>query len=424
MALQFAVIRPDTSLSTLIDHYRRVRDRSLDLCRTMQTEDFVIQTMPSVSPTKWHLAHTTWFFEQFVLIPHQHNYRVYDENYHYLFNSYYHTKGRIFSRSQRGILSRPTVDEIHAYREHVDEQIQSLVKQNDDQMLSFLIELGLNHEEQHQELMLTDIKHVFSVNPLQPALLEHHAPAAVAHGTDYSFIAYEGGNRKIGATGNEFTFDNEIPRHEVYIAPFHLADRPVNNREFKAFIDDGGYRRSDLWLSDGWAWISEHNIDRPLYWSDNHTTEFTLSGTKHIDAEAPVCHISFYEADAFARWADARLPTEAEWEIVASTMPVQGNFMDDQIWHPVSAANSAGDEPRQMFGDVWEWTASSYSPYPGFEPMDGSLGEYNGKFMCNQMVCRGGSCATPADHIRASYRNFFYPDDRWQFFGVRLARNA
>ncbi|MEJ2161671.1 MAG: ergothioneine biosynthesis protein EgtB [Chromatiales bacterium] len=411
--------RPDADLK---DRYRRVRQQSLYLCESLQTEDFVAQSMPDVSPTKWHLAHTSWFFENFLLVPHLSGYRQFDERFDYLFNSYYYTVGQMHLRTQRGLLTRPTVAEVCAYREHVDAQMDRLLDGAAGTRLDHLLALGLNHEQQHQELMLTDIKHVLSVNPLQPAYRDDLAtPAGVAGPLDWH--GFPEGVHEIGTGGDSgFCFDNETPRHRVFVKPFALASRPVTNAEYREFIEDGGYRDVAGWLSDGWAWIQREQIDRPLYWSADLESEFTLGGSRAIDPHAPVSHLSFYEADAYARRAGHRLPTEAEWEIAAAGQEVAGNLADTELLHPAPAATDSG--LRQMYGDVWEWTASPYASYPGFQPLAGSLGEYNGKFMCNQMVLRGGSCATPADHIRATYRNFFYPESRWQFSGLRLAKDA
>jgi len=411
--------RPDADLK---DRYRRVRQQSLYLCESLQTEDFVAQSMPDVSPTKWHLAHTSWFFENFLLVPHLSGYRQFDERFDYLFNSYYYTVGQMHLRSQRGLLTRPTVREVRAYREHVDAQMDRLLDGAAGTRLDHLLTLGLNHEQQHQELMLTDIKHVLSVNPLQPAYRDDLAtPAGVAGPLDWH--GFPEGVHEIGTGGDSgFCFDNETPRHRIFLRPFALASRPVTNAEYRESIEDGGYRDVAGWLSDGWAWIRREQIDRPLYWSADLESEFTLGGFRAIDPHAPVSHLSFYEADAYARRAGHRLPTEAEWEIAAAGQEVGGNLADTELLHPAPAATDSG--LRQMYGDVWEWTASPYASYPGFQPLAGSLGEYNGKFMCNQMVLRGGSCATPADHIRATYRNFFYPESRWQFSGLRLAKDA
>ena len=411
--------RPDADLK---DRFRRVRQQSMYLCESLQTEDFVVQSMPDVSPTKWHLAHTSWFFENFLLGPQLPGYRQFDERFDYLFNSYYYTVGQMHLRSQRGLLTRPTVAEICAYREHVDAQMERLLDGAAGTHLDHLVTLGLNHEQQHQELMLTDIKHVLSVNPLQPAYRDDLAtPAGVAGRLDWH--GFPEGVHEIGNGGDSgFCFDNETPRHRIFLRPFALASRPVTNGEYREFIEDGGYSDVAGWLSDGWAWIQREKIDRPLYWSADLESEFTLGGSRAIDPHAPVSHLSFYEADAYARRAGHRLPTEAEWEIAAAGQEVAGNFADTELLHPAPAATDSG--LRQMYGDVWDWTASSYASYPGFQPLAGSLGEYNGKFMCNQMVLRGGSCATPADHVRATYRNFFYPESRWQFSGLRLAKDA
>ena len=413
--------RPQATES-LIDIYRRLRGLSLDLTNTLAIEDQVVQTIPEVSPTKWHLGHTTWFFEQFCLSSRAPRYEPYDERFSFLFNSYYQTVGAMHGRPQRGLLSRPTVAEIHAYREHVDDGMMRLLgAQGDDEELDFLVTLGLHHEQQHQELMLTDIKHVFFSNPLYPAYRpgQSRKPEAAL---PLTFDRIPGGNYEIGATTAGFCFDNETPRHTVLLEDFSLANRLVTNAEYADFVRDGGYGDPSLWLSDGWAAIQSHGWTKPLYWSEDAEREFTLTGWQPIDAAAPVCHVSFYEADAFARWAGNRLPTEAEWEVAAANYAVTGNFLESEQLHPKPTTST---EPRsQLFGDVWEWTASPYGAYPGFEPLAGSLGEYNGKFMCNQMVVRGGSCVSQRDHLRASYRSFFYPHDRWQFLGLRLASDG
>ena len=410
---------PGIVTNSLQAEYRRVRSLTLELCRTLEPEDTVVQSMPDVSPTKWHLAHVTWFFERFVLEAFETGYRRCNEQYDYLFNSYYYSAGDMHARPKRGLLTRPTLAEVIAYRAHVDEAMQSLLERlADDPQLQERVILGLNHEQQHQELLLTDIKHVFAQNPLQPAvnaslqLSEPVSPGA------HSFDAGPDGIHEVGAAGSGFCFDNETPRHEVLLHEHRMGSRLVTNGEYREFIDAGGYRNSNLWLSDGWATINERGWDRPLYWAEDLASEFTLAGQRDIDANAPVCHVSYYEADAFARWAGARLPTEFEWELAAADHDVKGNFLHRNFWHPVPG------EHKQFFGDVWEWTSSPYAPYPGFVPLEGSLGEYNGKFMCNQMSVRGGSCVTSADHVRASYRSFFYPDARWQFLGIRLARDG
>ena len=419
MALRSEDLR---TISSLADYYRRVRTATLDLCRTLEPEDYTIQSMPSVSPTKWHFAHTTWFFEQFILVPRNPDYVVFDDHYDYLFNSYYHTKGEMHPRAERGLLSRPTVAATRAYRKYVDEHMLQLIGAETESEFEFLVELGLHHEQQHQELLLTDIKHVFSVNPLKPVFIAAEKRHRTKSMPEIAFHEFSGGIKQIGADGETFCFDNETPSHPVFVNQFQFADRLVTNREFHKFINDHGYRESSLWLADGWHWLQTENIERPLYWSKDLDTEFTLSGIQDIDPDAPVCHVSFFEADAYARWADARLPTEAEWEVVADRL-IQGNFVENGLLHPQPLADDSTPGIQQLFGDVWEWTGSAYAPYPGFQPLKGSLGEYNGKFMCNQMVCRGGSCATSAHHIRLTYRNFFYPEDRWQFLGIRLARD-
>jgi ergothioneine biosynthesis protein EgtB len=377
--------------------------------------------MPDVSPTKWHLAHTSWFFENFLLVPNLPGYEVFHPQFGYLFNSYYYTVGQMHPRPQRGLLSRPTVAQIMNYRAHVDAAMEQLLKQRaGHDEIAHLTVLGMNHEQQHQELLLTDIKHVFAQNPLKPAWRELAAPAKSA-GVEMKFISCEGGLLELGMQGEGFCFDNELPRHKTLVQAHALASRLVTNAEFAEFIGDGGYRTAELWLSDGWATIQREGWERPIYWDESLDTEFTLGGQRELDPDAPVVHVSYYEADAFARWAGARLPTEAEWETAAADLPVEGNLMDSGAFHPLPGH---GEALNQMFGDVWEWTSSPYVNYPGYRPPAGAIGEYNGKFMCNQLVLRGGSCATPASHIRASYRNFFYPDSRWQFSGIRLAKDA
>jgi len=421
-APQPVLVLPETRpAEVLAARYSRIRRVSLEICEPLQTEDFVVQSMPDASPTKWHLAHTSWFFEQFLLKPLLAGYRAFHPDFEYLFNSYYQSVGRMHARPQRGLLTRPTVDEVLRYREHVDEHMQKLLRARpDDEKLLAVGTLGVNHEQQHQELMLTDIKHLFSLNPLLPAYRpgadEPNDAAAPMH-----FIPFDGGIREIGASGKHFCFDNELPRHRTLVEPYALADRLVTSGEYLEFIRDGGYRRPEFWLSDGWSTVVREGWTRPIYWSESLDSEFTLHGLQPLRIAAPVCHVSFYEVDAFARWAGARLPSEAEWELAAESLPVIGNLLNSGALHPIAAGVQPG--MKQMFGDVWEWTASPYSAYPGYQPPPGALGEYNGKFMCNQLVLRGGSCATPADHVRASYRNFFYADARWQFMGVRLARN-
>jgi ergothioneine biosynthesis protein EgtB len=380
--------------------------------------------MPDASPAKWHLAHTSWFFEEFVLGPHLPGYRVHDQSFRYLFNSYYETVGPRHARPQRGLLSRPTVQQTFAYRAYVDEQMSRLLRHGaPSAKLEEIVTLGLHHEQQHQELLLTDIKHMFSCNPLLPAYTQD---AAYDRGPapELGYIPFAGGIAEIGHRGPGFCFDNELPRHRVHVNPFRLANRAVTNGEFLEFVSSGGYRRPGLWLSDGWATVQQEQWTRPVYWSESLDQEFTLTGMRELNKSAPVCHVSYYEADAFARWAGARLPSEAEWEIAAVELAVQGNFVEEGKWHPVAAVLPGTSMPAQMFGDVWEWTQSAYSCYPGFRPAAGAVGEYNGKFMVNQLVLRGGSCATPRSHMRPTYRNFFPPGARWQFSGVRLAMDT
>jgi len=428
---------------SLRQRYLSVRKKTVDLCKSLETEDFVVQSMPDVSPAKWHLAHTTWFFEKFLLRPMSDNYSPFAEAFDHLFNSYYYTVGSMHPRPQRGLLSRPLVSEILDYRQHVDQaMIRLMEKREGQQACESLVVLGLNHEQQHQELLLTDIKHVFSCNPLKPAVNSDLQVARQRDPVSHSFEPHAGGIHAIGASGEEFCFDNETPRHQVLLNDFEIGNRLVTNGEYLEFIRDGGYREPELWLSDGWALIQAEGWNSPLYWNEGHAQEFTFAGERDILMGAPVCHVSFYEADAFARWAGARLPTEAEWEVAAGFERIQGNLENAGYWHPIPATNGMGanlandrgdgdegmnrddDANRQFFGDVWEWTASPYSAYPGFKPLAGSLGEYNGKFMCNQISVRGGSCVTADDHVRASYRSFFYPGARWQFLGLRLARDG
>jgi ergothioneine biosynthesis protein EgtB len=408
--------------SPLIERYKTVRAATRALCEPLAAEDFVIQSMPDASPAKWHLAHTSWFFEEFVLHAHVRDYRFHDEAFRYLFNSYYEAVGPRHARPQRGLLSRPTVEQTFAYRAHVDEHMSRLLSARAESLdLARLVTLGLHHEQQHQELLLTDLKHAFSCNPLLPAYIKG-GPRRENAGTRLSFLSFEGGLTEAGHQGTDFCFDNELPRHRVFVQPFRLANRLVTNAEFLEFIAAGGYSRAEHWLSDGWAAVQREQWTRPLYWAESLDHEFTLTGVRALDPNLPVTHISYYEADAFARWAGARLPTEFEWELAASPFPVDGNFVENHNWHPL-AADSTRPGLTQLFGDVWEWTQSAYSSYPGFKPAAGAIGEYNGKFMVNQLVLRGGSCATPRSHIRASYRNFFYPTARWQFSGIRLARD-
>ena len=400
--------------------YHRIRQATEDLVRHLSPEDMAAQSMPDASPAKWHLAHTSWFFETFLLTPNLVGYRVFDARYAYLFNSYYEALGPRQPRPERGLLTRPSRDEILAYRAHVDEAMHRLLSSG-VMGLADPLDLGLAHEQQHQELILMDILHLFAQSPLKPAYSPTTALPVSADPGPAGVVAFDGGLVEIGHSGPAFTFDNEGPRHQVFLAPFKLADRLVTNGEWLAFMADGGYAKPELWLAEGWAQIQAQGWTAPLYWQqgDHGWLAMTLQGLRAIAPHAPVTHISLYEADAYATWAGARLPTEAEWEHAASGLPVSGNFMGSGQLGP--AAATAGEGLRQMFGDVWEWTRSAYGPYPGFHPAAGAVGEYNGKFMSGQMVLRGGCHATPSGHARATYRNFFHPDKRWMFSGLRLA---
>jgi ergothioneine biosynthesis protein EgtB len=415
-----------------LERFETVRRETEGLTANLTAEDQSIQSMPDVSPTKWHLAHATWFFETFILTRFDADYRVFDPAFAYLFNSYYEAAGPRHPRPQRGLLSRPTADIVAAYRDHVSLAMARLIERAAEPTwheVAPLIELGLHHEQQHQELILMDIKHVFSVNPLLPA---YQAPQLQVQtlAPSLEWLEFDGGLKEIGHYGSGFAFDNEGPRHKVWLEPFRLATRPVTCGEYLRFIEDGGYTRPEFWLSDGWATVREQGWEAPLYWAreNGEWWIFTLSGRRRLNPAEPVCHVSFYEADAFAKWAEKRLPTEAEWEAAAEDLPVSGNFADRGLLHPCTDAPSeTGDARphlRQMFGDVWEWTASPYVPYPRFRPSADALGEYNGKFMCNQMVLRGGAVVSPPRHLRATYRNFFPPSARWAFAGVRLAEDV
>jgi ergothioneine biosynthesis protein EgtB len=402
--------------------YSRIRQRSLDLAAPLAPEDTVVQSMPDVSPTKWHLAHTTWFFEEFVLseLP---EYRCFDERWRFLFNSYYQSVGPMHARVDRGLLSRPTLAEVLAYRSRVDESMIDLLARDPGPAALARTELGLNHEQQHQELLLTDIKHVLSCNPLEPAY-RTDLRAVTRPAPPQQFLPGANGVVESGADpGDGFVFDCETPRHRSYAYPHALARRPVTCGEYREFLRQGGYRDPAVWLSDGWSAVQSQGWTGPLYWDAHGETAFTLGGRREIDPEAPVCHVSYFEADAFARWSGARLPSEVEWECAARSYdPWSGEFADRAGLHPRAAEDTGAH--LQMYGDVWEWTASPYVSYPGFQPLAGALGEYNGKFMCGQFVLRGGSCLTPQGHVRSTYRNFFYPRARWQMSGIRLARDA
>jgi len=419
--------RTSNKFEDLVSAYRTVRKFSKKLCQRLQPEDCVVQTIPEVSPTKWHLAHTSWFFETFILKDALPGYSPINVQYAYLFNSYYNAAGKMHCRPKRGLISRPTLRETLDYRARVDSLMDG-VFQNAAlvERLAAIITLGIHHEQQHQELMLTDIKHVFSENPLYPVYRESSAQVS-APVPPIKWLSFKAGVFEIGHNGDGFCYDNEEPRHREFVEDFHLASRLVTNGEYLQFIEDGGYNRPEFWLSLGWFTVGEQHWNAPLYWEhrDGGWSAFTLSGLRELDKSEPVCHVSYFEADAFARWAGARLPTEFEWEVAAGDLPCAGNFVENVIFHPKPVEESAaGESIAQMFGDLWEWTSSSYSPYPGYVTAPGALGEYNGKFMCNQYVLRGGSCATSQSHIRKTYRNFFPPNARWQFMGIRLAKDA
>jgi ergothioneine biosynthesis protein EgtB len=446
-------IREDIS-----DYFKRVRAHSEQLCSPLEVEDFGVQSMPDASPIKWHLAHTSWFYETMLLKPFLADYSPFSDAFAHLFNSYYESFGSFHTRAERGLLSRPTVREVYAYRAHIDQAMRTLLADEAHADRTSILErtvLGLNHEQQHQELMLTDIKHAFFKNPLRPAyqpapeappsdvqLSDAQAAGTTASATTdqppppASWLTFEGGLVEIGHSGKAFAYDNEMPRHKVYLEPYALAPAPVTNGDYRAFVEAGGYRDADLWLSDAWALVKEGHWCAPFYWEkrDGAWWHHTLQGMQPVDMAAPVAHVSFYEAAAFARWHGKRLPTEAEWEHAAARYAPEGIPVGNLAGNAASnAADSGHYAPRaadgtnrhfQFFGDVWEWTASPYTEYPGYQRLSGPLGEYNGKFMSSQMVLRGGSCVTPADHIRPGYRNFFPPHTRWQFSGLRLAADA
>lgn len=409
---------------TLARRYTAVRQQTEAITAPLSAEDQMVQSCAEASPAKWHQAHTTWFFETFILAPHLAGYRTFDSRFRDLFNSYYNTVGPQPEKALRNTFSRPALEDVQNYRRHVDQHMQELLESAaapEDALA--LAELGLNHEQQHQELLITDIKHAFWSNPLRPSYRQRSSKSSSANPAPQKPKAFAEELVEIGAEGTQFHFDNEVSRHKVFVPAFRFATRLATCGEYLAFMDDAGYRRPELWLSDGWQAVQTHHWNAPLYWekSGNHWFQFTCSGMRKVEESEPVCHVSLYEADAFARWAGARLPTEFEWELAARRLPVEGNLLETGNFHPELAPEAVGDEPVQLFGDVWEWTASAYLPYPGFKAAPGAVGEYNGKFMSGQMVLRGGSCATPASHIRATYRNFFPPATRWQFSGIRLA---
>lgn len=411
--------------------YQQVRRRTCAICEPLAVEDYVVQSAFEVSPPKWHLAHTTWFFERFVLVDFFHGYRPFHSQYPALFNSYYNSVGATLPKSDRGTLSRPTVQEVYQYREYVDHHVLEALSKAPEEFKGEIRErviLGIEHESQHQELLLTDIKHIFACNPI-PLIYHREESKPIAQlPLSIQWKTFSGGLTSIGHAGPGFAFDSESPRHQVWLDGFKMANRPVTCGEYLDFMQDGGYRKPEYWLSDGWKKIKSSDWNAPMYWmeKDGNWFIYTLSGLHLIQKEEPVCHISFYEAQAFAQWAGKRLPTEEEWEYAAGGSVISGNMLETGFLHPIPARQSSHDTEKhetlqQLFGNVWEWTSSSYGPYPGFRPLPGPLGEYNGKFMNNQRVLRGGSCVTPAHHLRSTYRNFFAPETRWQFSGIRLA---
>lgn len=416
---------------SLADRFRAIRQFTQKLCEPLEIEDYIIQSMADASPTRWHIAHTTWFFETFVLARAVKSYQPFHPKFAYLFNSYYNSVGEQYPRPQRGVLSRPTVEKIFEYRAYVDRQMEMLLSEMGHSLgpeLVEAIEIGLQHEQQHQELMLTDLKHAFSCNPIYP-VYRSAEPSPMTCVTSLDWVYFPEGVRWLGHDDEGFCYDNELPQHREYVNAFELGTRLITNEEFMDFMEDGGYRRAELWLSEGWNAVHEHQWRHPLYWTQKNDVwwQYTLAGLRPVHPAEPVCHVSFFEADAYARWSGARLPTEAEWEVASSDVEIVGNFSDSEQFQPRAAGRweypcNSPHVIHQLFGDVWEWTSSQYLPYPGYRVPAGSLGEYNGKFMCNQFVLRGGSCATPRSHIRGTYRNFFPPAARWQFSGIRLAR--
>ena len=423
-------------LLALAQRYVRTRQQTILLTAPLSPEDCQLQSMPDASPAKWHLAHVTCFFETFLLERFEPDFAPFDASFRVLFNSYYNGVGHKHPRHQRGLISRPSLADVLLYRQQVDQRMQALIsllaslETADAVALLTLVELGLQHEQQHQELLVTDIKHALSENPARPAYAPRW-PLTKTHPQALGWVRQVGGlveHGHVPALDGLFAFDNETPRHRVFVAPFEMADRPVSNGEMMAFIADGGYQRPELWLSMGWDWVQQGAQQLPLYWQQDggDYSHFTLYGQVAVDPNTPACHLSYFEADAYARWAGARLPTEQEWELAARSQPqaIAGNLQDNAVFHPLPLQQRHDGQLAQLWGDVWEWTQSSYGAYPGYKPWEGLVGEYNGKFMCQQFVLRGGSCATPQSHLRASYRNFFPPDAQWQFSGVRLARDA
>lgn len=408
---------------SLLNNFVNIRRQSEALCAPLKNEDYGVQSMSDASPAKWHLAHTSWFFEEMILKPFAKEYEVFDDAFSYLFNSYYESLGGGFTRAERGLISRPTVKEVYDYRRHINDAMNLILSGHthlENEEITQRTILGLNHEQQHQELLLTDIKHAFSKNPIKPA---YKSPPPEIHVGDIKaeWLSFDEGIYETGNKDSAFSYDNENPRHKSYLTGFRISTRPVSNAEFINFIEDGGYENADLWLSDAWAMLETENWSHPFYWEEEGSNyqSMTLYGMQPIHPSTPVCHVSFYEAAAYARWAGKRLPTETEWEVAAQQAPVSGNLVESGILAPTGVPNDS----HQFYGDVWEWTSSPYTEYPGYQRLAGPLGEYNGKFMSSQMVLRGGSCLTPRDHIRASYRNFFPPHTRWQYSGIRLAED-
>ncbi len=423
----------DTDTPALLARFLSTRARTETLAAPVSEVLANAQAMPDASPLKWHLAHSSWFFETFILSSFVRGYQVFNAEFKVLFNSYYNAVGDKHPRNLRGEITKPDLAMVMQYRHYITASIRALLERADTTLTAeaiALLWLGCNHEEQHQELILTDLKYLLAQQPSQPAYQPRWLPVAVEMQSPH-WHRYDGGLVEMGHQSKHFAFDNELPRHRVFLETFELAAYPVSHGDFAEFIAAGGYSRSDLWLSLGWDWVNSNQISAPLYWQNNGTADvadwhtFTLHGVVPIEANTPVCHISYFEADAFARWSGARLPTEAEWEHAAAQVEVTGNFIESGALHPLALQKTSNhSQPQQLFGDVWEWTASAYLPYPKFKTAEGAVGEYNGKFMCNQLVLHGGSCATPQAHIRASYRNFFPPDARWQFSGLRLARDV
>ncbi|GAB5410144.1 MAG: ergothioneine biosynthesis protein EgtB [Balneolaceae bacterium] len=412
------------SKEEVLKQFKEIRSFSHHLVEPLETEDFVIQPMENASPTKWHLAHTSWFFETFVLGKFQPDFESLHPQYAYFFNSYYLQTGVPFTRAKRGLLSRPTVKDVFEYRAYVNKEMEEFILNCSEEIwaeVSFVVEIGNNHEQQHQELILTDLKFLLAQNPLLPVYRDRPSPK-FDKVTPLDWVSFEEGLVEIGSKGNSFTYDNEHPHHRTFVQDFELADRLITNAEYLEFIEAGGYEHSPNWLDEGWSTVQKEEWKAPLYWfkRDGNWMQFTLSGVRSVEPNEPVTHISYFEADAFARWKGCRLPTEQEWEHACGNIEIEGNFVDENQFHPVAPSKEKG--LKQMYGDVWEWTMSSYSPYPNYKPLPGALGEYNGKFMANQYVLRGGSCATSESHIRKTYRNFFHASARWQFSGIRLAR--